>query len=89
MKQFRGTKYNILRRKGITMKVTATFTETIVVQKNVVIDVKKNDTADHINTLIRDKAYADPVYKKMEDAGWELIETLNVEVDCPALAGRD
>ena len=71
------------------MKVKAVFTETIVVQKEVEIECEENDTADHINTLIRDKAYADPVYKNMEAAGWELIETLNVEVDCPALAGRD
>ena len=71
------------------MRVEALFTETIVVQKRVSVNVKKNDTADHINTLIRDEAYRDPVYKNMEENGWELIETLNVDVDCPALEGRD
>lgn len=71
------------------MKVTATITVTSIMRKEVEIEVEDNATADDIDTQIKDEAFRDPMYSDMEKRGWELLDTLSVEVECAALVGRD
>lgn len=62
------------------MKITGTITETLVVEKDVIVDVRDDASQDEIEQAIRAKAYEKLVRTK---DGWEIIETLNVDIKFP------
>ena len=73
------------------MKIKGTITETLIVQKDVEVNVPKavakaaaegdDEAQEKINTLIRDKAYEATLFSGTDEHGWEGIDTLEVEVE--------
>ena len=73
------------------MKIKGTITETLIVQKDVEVEVSDavakaaaegdDDAQEEINTLIRDKAYEDTIFGGTPTHGWEGLDTLEVEVE--------
>lgn len=59
-------------------KVKGTVTETIVVQKEVEIEVPDDASAEYVQAAVRAKAYEKNIL--IGDHGWEGIETQGVEV---------
>jgi hypothetical protein len=63
------------------MKIKATVTETLVVQKEVELEVS---TEQDIEEAIREKAYEDTIMDG--DHGWEGINCLEVDIDYEEVA---
>lgn len=61
-----------------TMKLTGKVVETLVVEKEVVVEVPDNSSDDTIEQAIRDKAYEQTILDGTH--GWEGIETQDVRV---------
>jgi len=62
------------------VRVKGTVTESLVVQKEVSVKVKKNASKEEIEEAIRAKAYEKNILQG--DHGWEGIETSGVDIDC-------
>lgn len=62
------------------MEITGTITETLVVEKDVTVDVRDDASQDEIEQAIRAKAYEKLV---STETGWEILETLNVDIKFP------
>jgi len=59
------------------MEITGTITETLVVEKSVIVNVRDDASQDEIEQAIRAKAY-DKLVRTQD--GWEILETLNVDI---------
>ena len=66
-------------KKGLDMrKVTGRVVETLTIYKDVEAEVEDDAGEDDIEQALRDKAYEKIITD--EDSGWELDETLEVDV---------
>ena len=62
------------------MKVRGYVEETIIVVKEVDVEVPDNATDDIIHTTVRDKCYEKTILDYQDQHGWEGTNTLDVDV---------
>jgi hypothetical protein len=61
------------------MKVKGEVVETLLIKKEVEVEVPDGSTPDVIDEAIRDEAYK-AIITDPDAGGWELVETMDVEV---------
>ena len=62
------------------MKVTGKVTETLVVEKEVEVEVSDNATEFQIDQAIRREAYKKIMVADDNDHGWELVDSVETDV---------